>query len=133
MRRGFPWLRTLVALPLGIVAIEAFHRLMQVLLPRLYASPLDADTDRLQMLLLTTIAGVTGSFVVAVIARHRLWLHMAIFLLVMLAIDSMAITSFLAPQPPWFKAWVLILLPAQAWIGGGLAQRTCRRAFAATA
>lgn len=126
MRRFLPWLRTVASLPLGIVAILLFHQLMAALLPRLYAADLDNTTDRIWMLMLTVLAGMIGSVVVALVVRHRLWLHMVLFLVVMLVIDILAVTSYLAPQPVWFKALVLLSLPLQAGLGGWIAPRLSR-------
>jgi zinc transporter ZupT len=130
MRRFLPWLRTVVSLPLGIVAIMAFHQLMAALVPRLYAADLDNTADRIWMLVLTVLAGIIGSAVVALIARHRLWLHMALFLVVMLVIDILAVAGYLAPQPLWFKALTLLSLPLQAATGGWIAKRLSPAAFA---
>lgn len=127
MRHLPAWLRTAIALPIGIVAINVFHQLAALLLPDLYAGNLEHDSHRVQMLLLGMGAGVTGSFAMGAIARQRLWLNMAIFLIAMLAIDVFAITSMLASQPAWFKAAVLLSLPLQVWAGALLAKATFRR------
>lgn len=124
-----PWLRTLLAFPAGVVSIGLFHQLAGLVLPALYGSDLATDRDRLLMLVLAVLAGVVGSFVVAFVARHRLWLHMAIFLLIMAGLDLRAVFGYLSPQPFWFKALVIGTLPVQAWIGGILARAACRKAY----
>lgn len=129
MHRAVPWLRTLISLPLGVAAIVMFHKGVGVLLPRLYGSDLSNDPDRLAMLGLTVVAGILGSFVVAGVARHRLWLHMGLFLIVMIAIDLPAVLGYLSPQPLWFKAMVMLTLPLQAWLGGLLARAVFRKPY----
>lgn len=129
MHRAVPWLRTLISLPLGVAAIVMFHKCVGVLLPRLYGSDLSNDPDRLAMLGLTVVAGILGSFVVAGVARHRLWLHMGLFLIVMIAIDLPAVLGYLSPQPLWFKAMVMLTLPLQAWLGGLLARAVFKKAY----
>lgn len=130
MHRTLPWLRSIIALPLGIVAIDLFHRLAALAAPELYGSLPDQDAQRMQMLLFAFAAGTLGSFVAAAIARHRLWLHMGIFLAMMAVVDTIAVFGFLAPQPVWLKAVVLLSLPLQAWLGGMLARIACRTADA---
>lgn len=125
------WLRTVIALPIGIVVINVFHQLAAVLLPDLYGGSLEHDGHRLQMLLLGTGAGVAGSFAMGAITRRQLWLNMGIFLIAMLAIDVFAITSVLATQPAWFKAAVLLSLPLQVWAGALLVKATFRQRPAA--
>ncbi|HKT42436.1 MAG TPA: hypothetical protein VJQ86_08800 [Rhodanobacteraceae bacterium] len=131
MRHVPSWLRTVIALPIGIVAINVFHQLAALLLPALYGGNLEYDSHRFQMLLLGMGAGVAGSFTMGAIARQRLWLNMGIFLVAMLAIDVFAITSLLATQPAWFKAAVLLSLPLQVWAGALLAKATFRQLPAA--
>jgi hypothetical protein len=126
-----PWLRTAIALPIGIVAINVFHQLAALLLPDLYGGSLEYDSHRFQMLVLGMGAGVTGSFTMGAIARQRLWLNMVIFLSAMLAIDGFAITTMLATQPTWFKAAALLSLPLQVWAGALLAKATFRQRPAA--
>lgn len=131
MQRIPPWLLTLIALPIGIVAINVFHYAAALVAPDLYGSSLEHDGHRLKMLLLATGAGVAGSFAMGAVPRQRLWLNMGIFLLAMLAIDVVAITGFLAAQPAWFKGAMLVSLVPQVWIGGLLAKATFRRPSAA--
>ena len=129
MRRALPWLRTVISIPLGVVAVSVFHKLVGALLPRLYGSDLSNDPDRLAMLALTVLAGIFASFVVAGIAQHRLWLHMGIFLIVMIAMDLPAVLGYLSPQPIWFKALIMLTLPMQAWLGGLMARVVFKRAY----
>ena len=55
---------------------------------------------------------------------------MGIFLAMMAVVDTIAVFGFLAPQPVWLKAVVLLSLPLQAWLGGLLARIACRTAYA---
>ena len=81
-----PWIRTIVSLPLGLLAIQLFHLAAGRLIPYAYGE-LSTDTVRWLSLALVTAAGIFGSSVVGAVARHRVWLHMFVFLLVMLFID----------------------------------------------
>lgn len=119
MKRLIPWLRSVVAFPLGLGAIQLFHMASGQLLPET-SGALESDSKRLLAITLATIAGIVGSFVVAIVARHRLWLHMALFLVIMGAIDLSAVLGALAPQPMWFKALIMGTLPLQVWLGGHL-------------
>ena len=127
MDKVIPWLRSIVAFPLGLVAIRLFHMAGRQLTPQAYGL-LDSDAERVLSIVLATIAGILGSFVVGAIARHRIWLHMIIFLTLMLVIDLGFLRGTAATQPMWFKALVLATLPLQAWIGGQLAALTFRKA-----
>ena len=133
MRRALPWLRTVISIPLGVVAVSVFHKLVGALLPRLYGSDLSNDPDRLAMLVLTVLAGIFASFVVAAAAQHRLWLHMGILLVVMIAMDLPAVLGYLSPQPLWFKALIMLTLPLQAWLGGLMARIVFRKAYGSAA
>ncbi|MCZ7652611.1 MAG: hypothetical protein M5U13_16150 [Thermoanaerobaculia bacterium] len=117
MSMAVPWLRSVVAFPLGLVAIHVFHLAGQRLLPLGYGA-LDSDGARWLALALATVAGIVGSFVVGAVAGHRLRLHLAIFFVLMLVIDLGAIRGGLAAQPVWLKTLVLAVLPLQVWIGG---------------
>ena len=122
MSRIWPWIRTVISLPLGLVAISLVHELAKLGLPQLYANDLANDADRTLMLLLSILAGIVGSFVVGAIARHRLWMHMGLFLGAMLIIDWLGIIGYLASQPMWFKIAIILTLPLQVWVGGKLAK-----------
>lgn len=74
------------------------------------------------MLVLMVLTGIIGSFIVAAIAQNRPWLHMGMFLLVMIAIDLQAVFGHLSPQPLWFKASIMLTLLLQAWLGGLMAR-----------
>lgn len=126
MNAVIPWIRSVVSFPLGLVALQLFHLGGRQLFPPGYGE-LDSDPERLLALALATVAGIFGSFVVGAVARHRIWLHMTIFLAVMLVIDIGALKSGLATQPFWFKALVIATLPLQVWIGTRLAMLTFRR------
>lgn len=117
------WLRILLALPLGVLVLVVFHAVMALLLPRLYASALDNDMDRSLMWVLIMLAGSIASLAVGAIGRHRLWLVIGLFLVVMLGLDLHAVLYPLADQPRWFKAAMLLGVPLQAWIGALLAAR----------
>ena len=123
MKSILPWLRSLVSFPLGLLAIQLFHLAGSRVFPLAYGD-LDSEPVRLLALTLVTGAGIVGSFVVGAVARHRIWLHMAIFLALMLAIDIAAIVGALAAQPIWFKALVIATLPLQVWVGARLAMLT---------
>lgn len=129
MQRVLPWILTFVSLFAGVASISMFHRFMSMLQPELYENDLATDSDRLLMLVLAVLAGIVGSFVVGAIAGHRLKLHMMIFLVIMLVIDLLGIFGYLAPQPLWFKALILITLPLQVWIGGKLARLVRKKAY----
>ena len=121
-----PWIRTIVSLPLGLVAIQLFHLAAGQLIPHAYGE-LTTDSLRWLSLALVTIAGILGSAVVGAVARHRIWLHMFVFFLVMLVIDIAVIKGDLAVQPFWFKGLVIATLPLQVYIGGRLAVLTFRK------
>lgn len=123
MKKVLPWLRTLVSFPLGLLAIQLFHLAGRQVSPPAYGD-LDSESTRLLALSLVTGAGIVGSFVVGAVARHRIWLHMAAFLALMLAIDIAAIVGVLATQPTWFKVLIIATLPLQVWIGARLAMLT---------
>ena len=126
MKAILPWLRSLVSFPLGLLAIQLFHLAGRQFFPLAYGN-LDSDTARLLALTLVNGAGIAGSFVVGAVARHRIWLHMAIFLALMLAIDIAAIVGALATQPIWFKVLVIATLSLQVWVGARLAMLTYRK------
>ena len=132
MEKILPWLRTLISFPLGLLAIQFFHLAGRQVFPPAYGN-LDSDDSRLLALTLVTGAGIVGSFVVGAVARHRIWLHMAIFLALMLAIDIAAIVGALATQPIWFKVLVIATLPFQVWVGARLATLTYRKGSEAAA
>ena len=132
MKTILPWLRSLVSFPLGLLAIQLFHVAGGRVFPLAYGD-LDSESARLLALTLVTGAGIVGSFVVGAVARHRIWLHMAIFLALMLAIDIAAIVGALATQPIWFKVLVIATLPLQVWVGARLAMLTYRKGSAAAA
>ena len=127
-----PWVRSAVAFPLGLVAIKLLHAAGRHLLPMGYGE-LASDNERLLSLTLATVAGIVGSFVVGAVARHRLWLHMVIFLALMLVIDIGFLKTAAAAQPLWFKALVIATLPLQVWIGARLAMLTFRKSSLAAA
>ena len=127
-----PWLRTIVSLPLGLVAIHIFHMAGSALVPQAYGE-LTNDLVRWLALSLVVVAGILGSAVAGAVAGHRLKLHMFLFLLVMLAIDISVITGDLASQPIWLKFLVIATLPLQVYIGGRLAMLTFRRDASAAA
>ena len=126
MNAIIPWVRSAIAFPLGLVAIKLFHDAGRHLLPMGYGE-LASDNDRLLSLTLATAAGIVGSFVVGAVARHRIWLHMALFLALMLVIDIGFLKTAAAAQPLWFKAIVIATLPLQVWIGARLAMLTFRK------
>lgn len=125
MKSLLPWIRSVVALIVGVVSIVLFHKPAELAFPELYAQTLSSDAERSLMLLLIFLAGLVGSVVVGLIARHRLWLHMAIFFIIMAVFDVQAILGPFASQPVWFKALVLGALPFQAWLGGLIAKAAC--------
>lgn len=126
MNAVIPWIRSVIALPLGLVAIKLFHAAGRHLVVMGYGD-LAGDDQRLLSLVLATVAGIIGSFVVGAVARHRIWLHMGIFLVLMLLIDIGFLRTAAAAQPIWFKAFVIATLPLQVWIGGRLAMLTFRK------
>ncbi len=121
-----PWLRSVVAFPLGLLAIQLFHLAAVRLLPDAY-NALETDAKRLLVIVLTAIAGTIGSFVVAAVAGHRPWLHLGLFFVLMGAIDLVAVRGDLSNQPVWFKALFLVSLPLQVWLGSRLAGTLRRR------
>lgn len=133
MRSWFPWVRTVVSLPVGVAAIELFHRLGALVYPRLYASDLSETGDRVLFLVAIVLAGVAGTFAVGCVARHRLWLHLLLFLLVMIVLDVQAVLEAFPTQPVWFKAAIFLTMPLQLFAGGHLAKRVCRGAYAPAA
>lgn len=120
MRSLVPWLRTLLALVLGIVAIELVHLAGGFAFPDAYASPGTGPQAPL-FLAITILAGTTGTFVAVASARHRPWLHAGIFFAIMLALDVAAALGVFAERGFWFKILMLASLPAQAWLGAWLA------------
>lgn len=131
MEKLHPWLRTLLALPLGLVALAFFHFAVNAAAPQLYDAFVD-DVDRMLSFALATVAGIVGSVVVGVIARHRLWLHMGIFMVIMLLIDLDAVRGVFGQEPAWFKVLLLASLPFQVWMGGVLASKLSRRMHGAS-
>lgn len=132
MNATIPWFRSALSFPLGLLAISLFHALGHNLVPMAYGE-LASDNERLLSLTLATVAGIVGSFVVGAVARHRVWLHMAIFLALMLVIDIRFISTAAAGQPMWFKAFVIATLALQVLVGARLAQRTFRKSGSAAA
>ena len=126
MNAVIPWIRSLIALPLGLMAIKLFHAAGRHFVPMGYGE-LVSDNERVLSLVLATVAGIIGSFVVGAVARHRIWLHMAIFLVLMLLIDVGFLRTAAAAQPLWFKALVIATLPLQVWLGARLAMLTFRK------
>jgi hypothetical protein len=126
MRKIWPWIRTVIAFPAGLMAIQLTHRLGQFFVPSLAETLPATDLERTKAIVLIFLAGVAGSFVIGAIARHRLWLHMALFFLLALLIDLRAVAA-LATQPLWFRALILVTLPPQVLLGARLAQQTFTR------
>lgn len=122
VQKILPWLRTLIALALGIAAIEAVHFAGGRLLPGAYAPP-GAGSLAGALLGLMLLAGIAGTFVTVLVARHRPWLHATIFLAMMLALDAAAAVGVFAEREAWFKVLMLASLPLQAWLGAKLALR----------
>lgn len=116
LKSATPWLRTLAAIPLCVIAFNATHSAGAVLAPRAYEE-LVFDSQRLSLLVFITLAGVVATFVVVAVARHRVWLHVAALLVIGLAIDLRAVFEEFAGQPLWFRASVIGLLPVQAAAG----------------
>ena len=133
MGRVVPWIRTLMSMPAGVLTIELFHRLAAIVMPAVYASDLGNNPDRVGMLLLVVGAGISGCFAVAAIALHRLWLHMGLFLLIMLVIDIDVVLGALAAQPVWFKAAIFLTMPIQILVGANAAKLVFRKAYAGPA
>lgn len=130
MDKVWPWIRSVVGLVLALAAINLVHAAGEALLPDAYAA-IDDDADRVvllgvALLGVALLAGTIASFVLGAIARHRLWLHMGLFLLLMLAIDIAALLGPLAAEPVWLKVLVIATLPLQVWVGGRLARLTWR-------
>jgi hypothetical protein len=133
MRSLLPWARTAIALPAGVIAIELFHKFGEVVLPSLYASDLSNTTDRIRFMVAIVLAGITGAFTVGFIARHRPYLHMLLFLLVMIVIDVKAVMEYFPDQPNWFKAAIFLTMPLQLYLGGLMAKCTYKNAHAPAA
>ena len=125
MDKVWPWIRSVVGLVLALAAINLVHAAGEALFPDAYAA-IDDDGDRVVLLGVALLAGTIASFVLGAIARHRLWLHMGLFLLLMLAIDIAALLGPLAAEPGWLKVLVIATLPLQVWVGGRLARLTWR-------
>lgn len=125
MDKVWPWIRSVVGLVLALAAINLVHAAGEALFPDAYAA-IDDDADRVVLLGVALLAGTIASFVLGAIARHRLWLHMGLFLLLMLAIDIAALLGPLAAEPVWLKVLVIATLPLQVWVGGRLARLTWR-------
>ena len=121
-----PWLRSVVAFPVGLLAIQLFHLAAVRFLPDAY-NALETDEKRALVIVLTAIAGTIGSFFVAAVAGHRPWLHLGLFFALMGAIDLVAVLGDLSNQPVWFKALFLPSLLLQVWPGGRLAGAFPRR------
>jgi hypothetical protein len=124
VRKTWPWIRSLVAFPLGFAAVQLTHLLGQPFVPSLSENLPVTDLERTKALVLIFLAGVAGGFAIGAIARHRLWLHMAIFFVLALLIDLYIVADTFADQPFWFRALVLLTLPVQVWLGGLLAGTT---------
>jgi hypothetical protein len=124
VRKIWPWIRTLVAFPLGFAAVRLTHLLGQPFVPLLSENLPATDLERTKAMVLIFLAGVAGGFVIGAIARHRLWLHMVIFFVLALRMDLIAMAGAFADQPFWFRALVLLTLPLQVWLGALLAGLT---------
>lgn len=124
MHKIWPWIRTLLAFPLGFVAINLTHLIGQPFVPLLHETAPATDLERVKAIVLIFLAGVAGSFVIGAVARHRLWLHMAIFFVLALWIDLSVVLGTFSAQPFWFRALILVTLPPQVWVGGLLAGMT---------
>lgn len=127
MRKIWPWIRTLLAFPLGFAAINLTHLLGRPFVPLLSEIPPSTDLERTKALVLIFLAGVAGAFVIGAVSRHRLRLHMAIFFVLALLLDLTAVAGAFAEQPFWFRALVLVTLPPQVWLGSRLAGATFTR------
>lgn len=125
LRIAIPWLRTLVAIPLCVIAFNAVHSFGATVSPGAYGE-LSLDSQRLALLLFIMLAGVAATFVVVAVARHRAWLHVSALLSLGLVIDLLAIFDELSGQPLWFRAAVIGLLPLQAFAGKVLGMLTWR-------
>ena len=123
MDKVWPWVRSVVGLVLAVTAINLVHSAGEALFPDAYAA-IDSDADRFVLLGVAMLAGTIACYVLGAIARHRLWLHMGLFLLLMLAIDVAALLGPLAGEPLWLKVLVIATLPLQVWTGGRLALLT---------
>ena len=133
MDKVWPWVRSVIGFALGMTAINVVNAIGAEVFPHAYAA-IDTDAARITTVVVAMLAGIVGSFVLGAVARHRLWLHMVVFGLVMLAIDTYVLLGPLAGQPVWFKVLVIGTLPLQIWVGGRLAALTWRgyRAVPAT-
>lgn len=120
MRPMLPWLRTLVAIVLGFAAIDLMHLAGSRLFPAAYSPP-GAGSWLPLFLVLMLLAGIAGTFVMVLVSRHRPWLHALVFLAIMLALDISALLDVFAGRDLWFKAFMLLSLPLQAWVGARLA------------
>lgn len=120
MRPLLPWLRTFIAIMLGIAVIDLVHLAGGRLFPAAYASPVEGSWLPV-FIVLMLLAGIAGTFLAVLVSRHRPWLHMSIFLLVMLAFDILAVLGVFADRDLWFKVFTLASLPLQAWLGARLA------------
>ncbi len=108
-----------------MLTFNATHSLGEALSPRAYEALL-LDSQRLGLLAYITLAGVTATFVVVAVSRHRAWMHVSALLAMGLAIDLIAVFRDFADQPLWFRAMVLGLLPVQALVGKRLGTWTWR-------
>ena len=126
LNTAMPWVRSLLSIPLCIVAFNATHSLGAWLSPRAYGT-LIANDQRLLLLWYILLAGIAAVFVVVAVARHRAWLHMAVLCAIGLAIDLPAVFNDFAGEPGWFRVLVIALLPVQGMVGKTLGQLTWSR------
>lgn len=125
LKSSIPWVRSVIAIPLCVIAFNATHSAGELLSPRAYEALL-FDGQRLVLLLYIMLAGIVATFVFVTVSRHRAWLHVSVLLAVGLAIDLNAIFGELHDQPLWFRALVIALLPIQAVAGMFLGKMTWR-------
>ena len=125
MDKAWPWVRSVVGFVLGAVAIQLVNMAGAAVFPDAF-SGIDSDGERASLTLVGVLAGIAGAFLQGAIARHRLWLHMVVFGLAMLAVDIAVVLGPLAAEPWWFKAVVVGAVPLQVLVGGWLAGLTWR-------
>ena len=118
-----PWMRTVIAVPLCVIAFNTTHRVGETLSPRAYDA-LQLDSQRLILLCYILLAGVVATFVVVAVSRHRAGLHAASLCAIGLAIDVRAVLVDFHDQPLWFRTLVIALLPVQAFAGLRLGRMT---------
>ena len=108
----------------GFVGIIAVNLLGTILLKSLFGSGISAEGTPLTQnsiivfLIMIFIAGMVGAFIIAILIKRKIWIHLGVFCGLAIIGDVLALKGQLVDFPIWAKIVVLITIPLQVWIGG---------------